>query len=450
MGQRTIGCGGQGGKRAIANSSRKQEAQDARIDETRPAAIVIGAPADLYKTTGFVERARRDVVVGYFEKQRSSPAPPRLVDDRRRARPIRYRVRRRSGTTPSVRISHSCPSPCANAKPAAASSSQAMRPKNPANGRDLRDRRRRPRVIRKARADGGTTAARRVPRLLRRTRVRGGGSPLVRRARFCRRSVRRPQIERFYRSPRSPARHRRSAARTTPSAGGPGLRRRSCDRGRRAQGPRGSPRRRRSRARRAAASTTASTTAASASGSTAVGSQSGRPSRSKSWTYRSARRLSRATRRQRSSRTASGTVAAAASKLLTPINGRRAASAIPRAAASPTRMPVKLPGPIVTAIRSSAETARPAARIASSTIGSNASAWPWAMSACRSASTSSPAATAAEQPLPAESTARISGSAATGRCVPSAAFRRRPRPSDGADLDHFGDVVPQHVFDARL
>ena len=53
-------------------------------------------------------------------------------------------------------------------------------------------------------------------------------------------------------------------------------------------------------------------------------------------------------------RASSGTAAATASKLLTPMTGRAQASARARAVARPMRTPVKPPGPRVTAIASSA------------------------------------------------------------------------------------------------
>ena len=46
--------------------------------------------------------------------------------------------------------------------------------------------------------------------------------------------------------------------------------------------------------------------------------------------------------------------------MVSPTTGLLAASAMPRAAESPTRSPVKLPGPVVTAMRSSAANAMPA------------------------------------------------------------------------------------------
>ncbi len=49
---------------------------------------------------------------------------------------------------------------------------------------------------------------------------------------------------------------------------------------------------------------------------------------------------------------------------------------MPRAAESPTRSPVKLPGPVVTAMRSSATKAMPDAFITRAISGISASAWP--------------------------------------------------------------------------
>ena len=49
---------------------------------------------------------------------------------------------------------------------------------------------------------------------------------------------------------------------------------------------------------------------------------------------------------------------------------------MPRAAEMPTRSPVKLPGPVVTAMRSSAANVVPALRMTRSISGISASAWP--------------------------------------------------------------------------
>ena len=49
---------------------------------------------------------------------------------------------------------------------------------------------------------------------------------------------------------------------------------------------------------------------------------------------------------------------------------------MPRAAAMPTRSPVKLPGPVVTAMRSSAANSSPARSMTRAISGISASAWP--------------------------------------------------------------------------
>ena len=60
-----------------------------------------------------------------------------------------------------------------------------------------------------------------------------------------------------------------------------------------------------------------------------------------------------------------------------PTTGLPVASARPRAAATPTRTPVKLPGPTVTAMRSRSAKASPAAlHHVSAIIGISRSAWP--------------------------------------------------------------------------
>ncbi len=84
------------------------------------------------------------------------------------------------------------------------------------------------------------------------------------------------------------------------------------------------------------------------------------------------------------------------------------ASAMPRAADMPTRKPVKLPGPVVTAMRSISEKVSPARSITRAISGISASAWPrtigsdsWAATLARSVSS-----TAAEQASSAVSMAR--------------------------------------------
>ena len=121
----------------------------------------------------------------------------------------------------------------------------------------------------------------------------------------------------------------------------------------------------------------------------------------------SSRRLSSTTRRKlaRHSWALGARLAATASKLVTPTARAPVASAIPRTAASPMRMPVKLPGPIVTPTMSSAAADNPDLRITASTIGNSLSVGPRAFAHRSAASTVSPAATTTEQPDPAESSA---------------------------------------------
>ena len=63
-------------------------------------------------------------------------------------------------------------------------------------------------------------------------------------------------------------------------------------------------------------------------------------------------------------------------RLVAPTTGRPDASAKPRAAATPPRTPVNVPGPTVTAMRSRSEKASPASCITSEIIGISRSAWP--------------------------------------------------------------------------
>jgi len=102
-------------------------------------------------------------------------------------------------------------------------------------------------------------------------------------------------------------------------------------------------------------------------------------------------------------------LAATASKLVTPTDRAPVASAIPRTAASPMRMPVKLPGPIVAPTISKAA-GNPDLRITASIIGNSLSVWPRSFAHRSAASTVSPAASTTEQPDPAESSASTIGS----------------------------------------
>ena len=91
-----------------------------------------------------------------------------------------------------------------------------------------------------------------------------------------------------------------------------------------------------------------------------------------------------------------------------PTAGFAAASASPRAAATPTRKPVKLPGPMVTAMRSSAANSMAARSITRATSGISASAWPRSIGSDSRATTlrRSLSYTAAEQAASAVSMAR--------------------------------------------
>ena len=71
--------------------------------------------------------------------------------------------------------------------------------------------------------------------------------------------------------------------------------------------------------------------------------------------------------------------AAKADKVVSPTAGLPVASASPRAAAMPTRSPVKLPGPTVTAKRSRLSKPPPNWIMTRSISGISASAWPRVM-----------------------------------------------------------------------
>src|SRR5215831_12641909 len=88
-------------------------------------------------------------------------------------------------------------------------------------------------------------------------------------------------------------------------------------------------------------------------------------------------------------------------RLLAATVGAPVASASARAAATPTRTPVKLPGPIVTAIRSSSQKGRPASPMSFKITGMSRSAWPRSRTSWASRSSQTPSAlrhrTAAER-----------------------------------------------------
>src|SRR5438045_3411184 len=99
--------------------------------------------------------------------------------------------------------------------------------------------------------------------------------------------------------------------------------------------------------------------------------------------------------------------AARAASVESPTAGLPAASAMPRAAEIPTRSPVKLPGPVVTAIRSSWANSTPAPLITRAMSGISVSAWPRVMARLSLAVIPPPgSSTAAEQASSAVSMAR--------------------------------------------
>ena len=67
-------------------------------------------------------------------------------------------------------------------------------------------------------------------------------------------------------------------------------------------------------------------------------------------------------------------------RLVVATTGKPAASANPRAAATPTRTPVNEPGPRVTAMRSRSEKLSPVACITEAIMGISRSAWPMLIS----------------------------------------------------------------------
>ena len=101
--------------------------------------------------------------------------------------------------------------------------------------------------------------------------------------------------------------------------------------------------------------------------------------------------------------------AAKAASVDSPTAGLPAASAMPRAAAMPTRRPVKLPGPVVTAMRSISAKSSRAASITRLIIGISASACPRviARDSCATMAPSLVSSTAAEQASSAVSMAKM-------------------------------------------
>src|SRR5262245_14483635 len=125
---------------------------------------------------------------------------------------------------------------------------------------------------------------------------------------------------------------------------------------------------------------------------------------------------------------------------------------MPRAAEMPTRSPVKLPGPAVTAIRSSWWKARPARPITRATSGISASAWPRAIGRVSLARTLPPSVsnTAAAQAASAVSMARISiaGNVPTQDDEDERGSAPPGRRSDRAHLGHVRHEMAEQVLDA--
>src|SRR6056297_1182163 len=124
----------------------------------------------------------------------------------------------------------------------------------------------------------------------------------------------------------------------------------------------------------------------------------------------------------------------ATSKFDTPTAGTSSASASPRAADTEIRMPVKLPGPMPTAIRSRSAHVAPPLSSTSVSKGISRSACPRPMSSARATTHWSPRSKAAAQCAADVSNARITGVSDTNR----------------AHLGHFGDIMAQQVLDPHL
>ena len=271
-------------------------------------------------------------------------------------------ARRCSGTTPRARISASCRAP-APARTRPADPGQAIRPKQPgirkisliAAASHGSSGKQTPCSSDSGRASGSPPPP--VIGSIRRLNSRSGAVTGQREsppAGAGRAAVHRPG---------SPGRQQASAARSAPAARGIGRRRfrspgfairrvTSARRARCAASP---------AIRTAPSPAAAATKSPSASGGNPMGSLSGRSAGSNNCTKRSARRLSSAINRtSRSPRRSDATAPAVAAKAVAAkaVAARRSAarpqaSAMPRAAARPTQIPVKLPGPTVAATISS-------------------------------------------------------------------------------------------------
>src|SRR4051812_25247845 len=144
--------------------------------------------------------------------------------------------------------------------------------------------------------------------------------------------------------------------------------------------------------------------------------------------------------------------AAKPTSVVSPIAGLPAASAIPRAAEMPTRSPVKLPGPVVTAMRSISRNSTPASSMTLAISGISASACPRAIGRVSDARM---------PPRPVSRTAAAQASSAVSmarmRMADQSADDRiritinRTSPavrSHRPDFDHVGHVMLQQVLDA--
>src|SRR5882672_11371997 len=125
---------------------------------------------------------------------------------------------------------------------------------------------------------------------------------------------------------------------------------------------------------------------------------------------------------------------------------------MPRAAAIPTRRPVKLPGPTVTAMRSRSENSQRPASITRAISGITASAWPRAMASDSLARIAprSESRTAAAQAPSAVSMARTRIENAAPSRIGSGTFFRDQARSDRPHLGNVGHEMTQQILDAVL
>src|SRR5665213_1455419 len=135
--------------------------------------------------------------------------------------------------------------------------------------------------------------------------------------------------------------------------------------------------------------------------------------------------------------------AAKAASVDSPMTGFAAASPSPRAAAMPTRRPVKLPGPVGTAKRSICEKSSLLAAMTRAISGIKASAWPRAIGidSCATMAPCPVSSTAAEQ---ASSAVSMAKTRMTVFDAPFAAGSNRP------NLGDFRHEMLEQVLDAVL